>query len=178
MATVERRKRTSHHHHHHHHHPSTMPHFVQFAPSVMQELISTFDLSAVQAAAIVGNLGTESKNFTAYHEQGQPENKGGYGWAQWTGPRRKAFFAWADAHGLHRDCVAASLGFLEHELQTSHRHVVDILKRQTELRVATHVFMLHFEAPGILNEHNRQFHAIVAMQAYNRSLSAQKEASR
>ena len=159
---------------HRHRHPSTMPHFVHLAPTVMQDLISTFDLSPVQAAAVVGNLGTESQNFTAYHEHGQPKNKGGYGWAQWTGPRRRAFFAWADAHRLHRESEAASLGFLEHELRTSHRHAVDVLKRQTELSAATRVFMVLFEGPGIPNEHNRQSHAVIALQAYDRSLSAQK----
>ena len=142
----------------------------------MQDLISTFDLSPVQAAAVVGNLGTESQNFTAYHEHGQPENKGGYGWAQWTGPRRKAFFTWADAHKLPRESEAASLGFLEHELQTSHREAVVALKRQTVLSVATHVFMVRLEGPGITNEHDRQFHATIALQAYNRILSARKKA--
>jgi hypothetical protein len=151
-----------------------MPHFVQLAPTVMQDLISTFDLSPVQAAAIVGNLGTESQNFTAYHEHGQPENKGGYGWAQWTGPRRRAFFAWADANGLHRESEAASLGFLEHELRTSYRNVVEALKQQTELSAATHAFMVQFEGPGIPNEASRQSHAVIALQEYNRRLSAQK----
>jgi hypothetical protein len=140
----------------------------------MQDLISTFDLSPVQAAAVVGNLGTESQNFTAFHEHGQPKNRGGYGWAQWTGPRRRAFFAWSDAHRLPRDSEAASLGFLEHELRTSHQNVVTALKRQTELTVATHVFMFLFEGPGIPNEHDRQAHAVIALQAYNQSLIAQK----
>lgn len=151
-----------------------MPHFIQLAPTVMQDLISKFDLSPLQAAAIVGNLGTESQNFTAYHEHGQPENKGGYGWAQWTGPRRKAFFAWADAHKLHRESEAASLGFLEHELETSHRHAVTVLKKQSNLNTATHVFMVQFEGPGIPNESDRQSHAVKALQAYNQSLFAKK----
>ena len=145
-----------------------MPHFVQLAPTIMQDLITAFDLSPEQAAAIVGNLGTESANFTAYHERGQPKNKGGYGWAQWTGPRRKAFFAWADAQGLNRESEAASLGFLEHELQTTHRSSITALKRETELSAATRTFMFHFEGPGILNELNRQHHAQVALATYNR----------
>ena len=136
----------------------------------MQDLISAFDLSPIQAAAIAGNLGTESANFTAYHERGQPENKGGYGWAQWTGPRREAFFAWADAQGLHRDSEAASLGYLEYELQTSKQFSINALKRQTELRAATHTFMVFFEGPGILNEGDRQHHAKVALAAYSQMI--------
>lgn len=141
----------------------------------MQDLISTFDLTPVQAAAIVGNLGTESRNFTAYHEIGQPEGKGGYGWAQWTGPRRKAFFAWADANGLPRQSAAASLGFLEHELQTTHRHAVAVLKKKSDLHTATHSFMIHFEGPGIPNEKDRKLHASVALQAYNQNLASQNK---
>ncbi len=144
-----------------------MPHFVILAPMVMKDLMLTFDLTPIQAAALVGNLGTESQNFTAYHEHGQPENKGGYGWAQWTGPRRKAFFAWADAQNLHRDSEAASLGYLEHELQTSQRHALSALKQQTELSSATHTFMYQFEGPGILNEADRQNRARIALQAYD-----------
>lgn len=153
-----------------HHHASTMPHFVHLAPTVMDDLISVFDLTPIQAAAIVGNLGTESENFTTYHEHGQPKNKGGYGWAQWTGPRRKDFFAWADAHKLNRESEAASLGFLEHELLTSQKHSITTLKRQTELAAATQTFMVHYEGPGIPNASSRQNHARIALQEYNRLL--------
>ena len=51
-----------------------------------------FDLTAEQAAGVFGNLGTESAGFMAFHEKGQPEGKGGYGWAQWTADRRIEFF--------------------------------------------------------------------------------------
>jgi len=135
--------------------------------------MSTFALSPVQAAAIVGNLGTESRNFTAYHEGDQAENKGGYGWVQWTGPRRVAFFAWADAQGLARDSAAASLGYLEFELQTSYQSAITVLKRQTKLSSATHQFMTHYERPGTPHEQDRQTHAVIALDAYNRAQSAQ-----
>ena len=167
MATAPTPHRR-HHRRRRHHHPSTMPHFIALAPAVMTDLIATFDLTPVQAAAIAGNLGTESQNFTAYHEHGQAENKGGYGWAQWTGPRRKSFFAWADANKLNRDSEAASLGYLEHELQTSYAGAITTLKAQTELTAATHSFMIRFEGPGIPNEGDRQLHAKIALAEYTR----------
>ncbi|WP_157098553.1 phage tail tip lysozyme [Novosphingobium rosa] len=145
-----------------------MPNFIRLAPAIMGDLIIAFELTPVQAAAIVGNLGTESANFTAYHERGQAENKGGYGWAQWTGPRRKTFFAWADAHHLQRDSEAASLGYLEHELNTSYRRSITTLKKQSDLNKATHAFMISFEGPGIPNEADRQNHARIALAEYNR----------
>lgn len=158
---------------HSHQQQSAMSTFLRLAPLIMQDLIAKFDFSPLQAAAIVGNLGTESRGFTAYHEIGQPENRGGYGWVQWTGPRREAFFAWAGAHKLDRESEAASLGFLEHELETSHRNAVIILKRQTDLSAATRSFMVHFEEPGILNDVDRQHYARVTLQQYNSMSSAQ-----
>ena len=157
--------------------PSTMPNFIRLAPTVMQDLIDKFDLTPLQAAAAVGNLGTESADFTSNHEKGQRENRGGYGWGQWTKSRRVAFFAWADARKLARDSEAASLGFLEHEMETTHRYAITSLKRQTELSAATSVFMKLFEAPRIPHESDRLMHAKIALQEYNRLHSAQLEAS-
>lgn len=162
-------------HHHRHPRPSTIGNFVDKAPAIMQDLMTTFGLTAVQAAAVVGNLGTESANFTAYHERGQAENRGGYGWAQWTAARRRTFFAWADAHHLPRESDAASLGYLEHELQTTHRRVITHLKQQTDLTAATHVFMREFEGPGVPHESSRQTHATIAFQSYERKQTAQEQ---
>ena len=39
---------------HRNRHPSTMPHFIFLAPKIMQDMISEFGLSPIQAAAIVG----------------------------------------------------------------------------------------------------------------------------
>ena len=161
-----------------HQHPAGITGFLRLAPLIMRELMARFDLSPVQAAAIVGNIGTESRGFTAYHESGQPENKGGYGWVQWTGPRREAFFAWADAHNLNRTSEAASLSFLEHELETSHRNAIVILKRQTSLSAATRSFMVHFEEPGVLNEASRQHYAEIALQQYSLTQSSELGVSR
>ena len=61
------------------------------APHIMAQLQSDFDLNEIQAAGIMGNIGYECGGFHQLHEIGQPEDKGGYGWAQWTGPRRLSF---------------------------------------------------------------------------------------
>ena len=52
------------------------------APHIMAQLQSDFDLSYTQAAGIMGNIGYECGGFHQLHEIGQPEDKGGYGWAQ------------------------------------------------------------------------------------------------
>ena len=49
-----------------------------------------------RTAAILGNLGHESAGLTILQEI-KPTvagSKGGYGWAQWTGPRRRAYEAY------------------------------------------------------------------------------------
>ena len=67
---------------------------------------------------------------------------------------------------LNRESEAAILGYLEHELQTSYRNTITILKRQTDLTAATHSFMIHVEGPGIPNEGDRQSHARIALEQY------------
>jgi len=71
------------------------------APGILTRLRADFDLSDIQAAAIVGNLGHESNGFTAFQERHPRSGRGGWGWAQWTGPRRRAFEAYcAPRHGI------------------------------------------------------------------------------
>ena len=63
------------------------------APGVMRALIADFDLAVGDAAAVLGNLGHECGGFRLMQEQKPtvPGSRGGYGWAQWTGPRRRKF---------------------------------------------------------------------------------------
>lgn len=95
------------------------------------------------------------------------------GWAQSTGPRRKTFFAWADAHGLNRESEAANLGFLEHELHTSESVSITYLKRRAKLTDANHDFIVRFEGPGILYEGDRQHHASIALEANTQTIARQ-----
>lgn len=66
------------------------------APGIMDRLLSDFPIEVQAAAAIVGNAGHESLGFTAMQEFKPvvPGSKGGWGWMQWTGPRRRAFEAY------------------------------------------------------------------------------------
>lgn len=123
--------------------------FDQKSPSVMRRLIQDFGLSQVQAAAVLGNLGHESGGFRHMQELNPRGGRGGWGWAQWTGPRRRAFEAWTKERGLDPSSDEANYGFLSHELRTTERRALARLRGATNLRDATVGFENDFERSGV-----------------------------
>lgn len=95
-------------------------HFRATAPAYMRKLVADFPMLDLQdAAAIFGNLGHESLGFTKLQEM-EPAvkgSKGGWGWAQWTGPRRRAFEAWCKKHGKDPAADATNYAYLFLELK-------------------------------------------------------------
>jgi hypothetical protein len=79
-------------------------------------LMSTYGLNREQAIGAAGVMGYESGNFTTMQEGNQPAGRGGWGYAQWTGPRRKAFMAWAQANGKDPRSQEANEGFFKYEV--------------------------------------------------------------
>lgn len=61
---------------------------------VAKALSIDLKIPLIAAAAIAGNCGFESNGFETLQEKGVPPPHGGYGWPQWTGPRRRAYEAW------------------------------------------------------------------------------------
>jgi hypothetical protein len=85
---------------------------------VVNGLMADLKLKDFQAAGHVGGYGYESGEFKHLHEIGQPDNQGGYGWAQWTGSRRIAFFNWCDANGLDWRSDEANYGYTIYDLHS------------------------------------------------------------
>lgn len=89
------------------------------APKYMRRLVADFpQLDLQDAAAIFGNLGHESLGFTKLQEM-KPTvkgSRGGWGWAQWTGPRRRAFEAYCQRTGKDPASDEANYAFLFLEL--------------------------------------------------------------
>src|SRR4029079_2065686 len=79
---------------------------------VVRRLMADLGLTDYQAAGLVGNLGFESVGFRTLQEMAPAVSgsKGGYGWAQWTGVRRRAFEAWCVAHHLPMASDEANYG--------------------------------------------------------------------
>jgi len=118
----------------------------------MPRLIERFGLTPEQAAGVFGNLGTESAGFTAFHEKGQPEGKGGYGWAQWTASRRVDFFNWCreQTPALAPESDEGSYGFLCFELgKRPHSAAITALKSTNTLEDAVEAFEREYEKAGI-----------------------------
>jgi hypothetical protein len=120
-------------------------------------------LTFEQASGLVGNLAVESANFTTYNEMNPivPGSRGGAGWAQWTGPRRSEFEAWASAKNLPLDSYAASLGFIEAEMlgqvpNSNETRALDMIRSATSIRQAADLARQYYERPGIPHAERRR----------------------
>lgn len=67
------------------------------APIYIKRLADDVGITPEQSAGIFGQLGYESAGLQAINEYQPvvPGSRGGFGWAQWTGPRRRAFESWS-----------------------------------------------------------------------------------
>jgi hypothetical protein len=143
--------------------------FREKAPGVMTRLMADFDFSEDQAAGILGNIGHECAGFESLHEIGQPAGKGGYGWCQWTGPRRKLFFGWCDKHGLDWQSDAANYGYLKYDLENEYKYTVSSVLKAKTIHDAVKAFERKYEVAGVPHYASRNAWADEALEAYKAS---------
>ena len=98
--------------------------------TVRDSLANELGISKESASGIVSNLDAES-GIRGINEKNPtvPGSRGGFGWAQWTGPRRVEFEQYATAHGMDPASDAANQGFLVQELRTKFPGVLAQLQR-------------------------------------------------
>jgi hypothetical protein len=152
--------------------------FKRKAPQYMRLLMRDFGFSLLDAAAILGNAGHESGGFTAMQERKPmvPGSRGGWGWFQWTGPRRRAFEAYVARNNLDPRSDDANYGFLFVELNGPERRAVAETKAAKGLENKVEAFEMAFERAGIKHYPSRITWAERALAAWNESaLSAQPE---
>lgn len=126
--------------------------FDALAPQVIAGLSRDLQITPQQAAGIVGQLGYESAGLQAINEQKPvvPGSRGGFGWAQWTGPRRKQFEAWAAQNNMDVTAPQANYGFLVHELtSTPESRALEQIRQAPDAQTAGRVFTDVFLRPGI-----------------------------
>lgn len=143
--------------------------FRSTAPKAMVTLIAEFGFSREDAAAILGNAGHESNGFATLQEI-KPlvaGSRGGWGWFQWTGPRRRAFEAWAKAKKLDLSSYDANLGFLIVELRGTEKAAVAATKRAVGLQAKVEAFEKTFERAGIKHYPSRLKWAKLALEAHD-----------
>ena len=122
--------------------------YSQRAPLIMRDLQRDLGLTKEQAAGLVGNLGYESAGFKALQEGKPIGGAGGFGYAQWTGPRRTAFMRYAQSRGLDPKSHEANVGFLKHELATTHKGFLNRLKQTKSVEQASRLTHEVYESPA------------------------------
>lgn len=115
-----------------------------FGPRFMTD----FRLDAVQVAGILGNLAHECGDFCQLQQIGCRPPRGGYGWPQWTGPRRRQYEGYCHVHGLSPAADEANYAYLSVELHGAYRSVIAALQRCTTVDSAATTWERRFEAAG------------------------------
>lgn len=121
--------------------------FTSKAPTYMGLFMNDFDADKLDAAAVFGNFGHESRGFTALQEEKPivPGSAGGRGWAMWTGARRRAFEAYCKRNGYDPDSDMANYKWLWNELKGSEKGALPKLKAAKTLKDKVIAFELAFE---------------------------------
>ena len=115
------------------------------ADALTQHLMQTYGLTREQALGAVGTMGYESGDFKTLQERGHSGVNSGYGYAQWTGPRRQQFMDYANTNGLDPSSYAANQGFMDHELQGNYKGAITALKQTDNPTDASHAWLHSFE---------------------------------
>jgi len=130
------------------------------AAQLLSDLKRDYGLTDEQAAGVVGNLMYESGGFQSLQEISPtvPGSKGGFGYAQWTGPRRTAFENWVGEKGLDPTSYDANYGFLKHELATNRyeRNQFNKVRNADTAAEAARLISENFLRPGKPNLAARQ----------------------
>jgi hypothetical protein len=153
--------------------------FTTLAPRIIEDLKRDYNLTDEQAAGMVGNFGHETGGFTALQERNPvvPGSRGGFGWAQWTGPRRRAFEAYAAANNLDPASYEANYGFLKHELKGTHSGALASVRKESTVAGAAMAFEGSYEQAGIKHYGSRVGYGQKALEAARRSRAEKAFAS-
>lgn len=146
--------------------------FTEKAPKIMVTLLKDFpQWGPEDAAAVLGNIGAETGGFTALQEIKPmvPGSAGGWGWVQWTGPRRRAFEAYVKRNNLDPASDLANYKYLFVELTGSEKAAVAKTAAAKGLQAKTIAFERSFERAGIKHDDVRYNYAKQALAAYNAS---------
>lgn len=152
-------------------------HFRTIAPLYMRSLLKDFpELTVLDAAAIFGNAGHESKGLTDDQEDAPTVkgSRGGLNWMQWTGPRRRALEAYAERNKLDPAGDTAAYKWLFVELKGDEKNALNAIRRAKTLRGKVEAFEKAFLRAGVKHYPSRTIWAERALAAYNASDTVQK----
>ncbi|MER8380718.1 phage tail tip lysozyme [Mesorhizobium sp. M1399] len=140
------------------------------SPVIMARLLRDIpSWTPMDAAADLGNLGQESAGFTLLQEQ-KPTvagSQGGFGWYQWTGPRRRAYMAWCKKNGLNPAGDDANYGFHIFELKGEYKAVIPAVRAAKGLEAKVKAFERAYERAGTPHYSSRNQWAAIALEAWD-----------
>jgi hypothetical protein len=136
-------------------------------PRFMRQLMADFSFDKLDAAAVFGNAGHESAGFKAMQEIQPTGGRGGYGWFQWTGARRKAFEAYCARNALAPESDGANYAWLFVELSGREKRAVTAVKNASGLRSKVEAFERTFERAGVKHYDSRERWARIALAAFD-----------
>jgi hypothetical protein len=141
--------------------------FVERAPVIMRNLLRDFpQLKDFHAAGVLGNIGRETGGFRLMQEVRPKKGRGGLGWLQWTGDRRKKFEAFCVPPIPGTDTNEGNYAFMRHEMNGDEQAAFRAFAETTNLASATAVFMSKYERPGVPALEERQDWARKALNAF------------
>ncbi len=140
--------------------------FALKAPGIMEALMERYVMKDYQSAGMVGNLGRECLGFTELREEGQPPNRGGYGWGQWTAERRVDFLHFCEQNHLDWRSDEGNLKYLFHELDGAYRSTITHVKNAKDVHEAATMFERFYERAGVVAMKDRWAWADRALSAY------------
>lgn len=143
------------------------------APKYMAQLISDFTITPEDAAAIMGNAGHESGGLVTLQEikPTVPGSRGGYGWMQWTGPRRRAYEAYAARTGKNPAADDTNYAYLFLELkgiEGTEGRAIGKLKAAKGLDAKVEAFEKAFLRAGVKHYPSRKRWAAIALEEWNK----------
>jgi hypothetical protein len=143
--------------------------FDKIAPVYMRKLMNDFDVDLLSAAAVFGNAGYESNGFRTLQEISPtiPGSEGGWGWFQWTGPRRDDFEDYARRNGYDLSAPETNYKWLFLELLGAEKAAIPALMYASTLEEKVVAFEETFERAGIKRYPERIKWAKRALKAYN-----------
>jgi hypothetical protein len=115
---------------------------------LVNRLVAEFSLTDIQAAAPVGVFGGGESGLQAVQEKKPISGRGGFGWAQWTGPRRVQFEKFCADHDRDVTEDEANYLFLVEELRGGEAHALAQLKKCSAIDSAVYTFVTYFERPS------------------------------
>ncbi len=109
------------------------------------------------ADGLVGNILQESGGGIDTGAVG--DNGNAFGMAQWNGPRRKAYLAYAQEKGKDPTDMDTQIEYLDYEMRTSEKDAYDAIMRTTSAEEAARVASEKFWRPGVPHVQRRMAYA-------------------